>query len=259
MSEQPATPSPPEAPTSGNRRRILLTEGVFSMDGTVAPLKDLKAVADSHDALLVVDDAHGFGVLGHQGRGTLDSFDLKPEANVLMMGTLGKAIGSFGAFVAGDEDWIEQVIQFGRTYIYTTALPPHVIAASLAAMDVIHSEPNRISRLHDNVAFFRESFLKHAPDDSFRQRLTISTTPIQPVLVGDSHVAIEAGRVLSEAGFLVSAIRPPTVPEGTARLRITLSAKHQREQIQRLVSVLCGDEMVQLLSRSSNPSDGEAE
>jgi len=208
---------------------MIVTDSVFSMDGDVAPLPELDALAVCRGAMLVVDDAHGFGVLG-DGRGARRHFAMSDGA--VMMGTLGKACGVYGAFVAAGETVIEALIQFARPYIYTTALPPAVAAAALAAVDIVEREGWRRERLAELVARFRRR--AHAAGISLPE----SDTPIQPVVVGESAAALEASRRLDRAGFLVAAIRPPTVPRGGARLRVTLSAAHDERQVDALVDDL---------------------
>lgn len=208
---------------------MIVTDSVFSMDGHVAPLPELDALAARRGAMLVVDDAHGFGVLG-DGRGARRHFNLSDGA--VMMGTLGKACGVYGAFVAAGETVIEALIQFARPYIYTTALPPAVAAAALAAVDIVEREGWRRQRLADLVARFRRR--ARAAGIS----LVASETPIQPVVVGDSAAALEVSQQLDRVGFLVAAIRPPTVPRGSARLRVTLSAAHDERQVDALVDAL---------------------
>ncbi len=219
------------------RRTLVSTDGVFSMDGTVAPVKKLKTICDQHDSVLVVDDAHGFGVMGDCGKGTLEDAQLNAAGNVLMVGTLGKSAGSFGAFVAGDAIYIETLIQFARTYIYTTALPPSVVAATGAAIKIIASQPERQEKLNANIAQFRSAIM-----DSDLQ-LCDSSTPIQPILFGSAEATIQASEFLKRNGVWVSAIRPPTVPVGSARLRITLSSDHTSQQIAKLTGLLTSDEM----------------
>lgn len=207
---------------------VLVTDSVFSMDGDIAPLAALDALAVRRDAALLVDDAHGFGVVGG-GRGALHEFGLSRQA--VMMGTLGKAIGVYGAFLAGPAVVIEALVQFARPYIYTTALPPAVAAACLAALSLA-AEEDRRRRLQANIRRFRRA--AHAAGIA----LADSDTPIQPVILGDSRAALAASRRLREAGFLVAAIRPPTVPKGEARLRITLGAGHRETQVDALVAAL---------------------
>lgn len=211
---------------------LVATDGVFSMDGDLAPLTELSAVCAEHKAWLLVDDAHGLGVLGKEGRGTLDHFGLGPEEVPILMGTLGKAFGTFGAFVAGSEELIETLIQQARSYIYTTALPPAVAEATRAALRLVQQEQWRRERLQDLIARFRRGA------SELGLPLMASETPIQPILAGTSEQALAWSRMLEEQGILVTAIRPPTVPEGSARLRITLSAAHSDEHLDRLLGTL---------------------
>lgn len=208
---------------------MVFSDAVFSMDGDLAPLPELAAVCREHRAWLAVDDAHGLGVLGSAGRGSLDAAGLSSADVPLLMGTLSKAFGSYGAFVAGDEDLIEYLAQFARTAIYTTALPPMVVGASLAALEIVECEAWRREKLGELVTRFRAG--------AKREGLTLgfSTTPIQPVLMGDSAHAMGVSNKLREAGILAPAIRPPTVPDGSARLRISLSAAHSGDDVDRLV------------------------
>jgi 8-amino-7-oxononanoate synthase len=210
---------------------MLATDGVFSMNGSVADVQSLAKLCDHENRLLLVDDAHGFGVLGENGAGTLEQAGLKPTGQTLMIGTLSKAVGSFGAFVAGDSIWIDHLIQHARPYIYTTALPPGIVEATRASLQLIR-EPSRREKLHENVALFRKVAIENGVE------LLDSQTPIQSVVFGSPTDAVRASDRLEQQGFLVVAIRPPTVPEGTSRLRITLSAAHEADQIKRLVEVI---------------------
>lgn len=212
--------------------RIVATDGVFSMDGDLAPLDSLAASCTRHRAWLMVDDAHGIGVLGATGRGTLEHFRLAAASVPILMGTLGKAIGTFGAFVAGSVELIEYLVQKARTYIYTTALPPAVAAATRAALRLVDEECWRRERVLAHVARFR------AAAASAGLELGPSRTPIQPIILGSAARALAASDALWERGIWVTAIRPPTVPEGSARLRITLSACHEESEVERLVETL---------------------
>jgi 8-amino-7-oxononanoate synthase len=216
----------------GEGTRLAVTDGVFSMDGDVAPLEALAASCARHGAWLMVDDAHGLGVLGATGRGTLEHFGLPAQAAPILMGTLGKALGTFGAFVAGSGELIEYLIQKARTYIYTTALPPAVAAATRAALRLVDAERWRCERVTKHVARFRDAAA------SAGLELGASQTPIQPLILGSAARALHASDALWERGIWVTAIRTPTVPEGSARLRITLSASHSEEDIARLVEAL---------------------
>jgi len=214
------------------RRKLVAVDAVFSMDGDCAPLPELATAARDHGAWLMADDAHGFGVLGANGGGTGEHFGLGEDDLPIYMATLGKAIGSFGAFVAGSEELVETVIQFARSYIYTTALPPAVAAATRASLRVVAAESWRRRRLQDLVAYFR------AGAQQLGLPLLDSFTPIQPVVLGDERRTLAASEALAARGIWVSAIRPPTVPRGTARLRITLTAAHDRAQVDRLLDAL---------------------
>ncbi|HEC17480.1 MAG TPA: 8-amino-7-oxononanoate synthase [Sedimenticola sp.] len=211
---------------------LVVTDGVFSMDGDIAPLAGLAEAARRHDAWLMVDDAHGLGVLGEQGRGSLDHLGLGRDDVPVLMGTLGKAFGTFGAFVAGSEELIETLIQQARTYIYTTALPPAVAEATRAGLRIARGDEWRRQRLRELVGRFR------AGAEQLGLPLMDSVTPIQPLLAGTAERALAWSRRLEERGILISAIRPPTVPEGGARLRVTFSALHTDEQADRLLEAL---------------------
>ena len=211
---------------------FLITDGVFSMDGDLAPLPALAQAAQAHGAWLVVDDAHGIGVVGATGGGCCEHFGLDARDVPVLIGTFGKALGTFGAFVAGDDDIIELLIQRARTYIYTTALPPPVAAATRRALRIVREEPWRREILQARIAQFREGAAKRG------LAVTPSTTPIQPLILGSPAAALEASSRLAAAGHRVTAIRPPTVPEGTARLRITLSAAHTAQQVESLLAAL---------------------
>ena len=213
------------------RNKFVVTDAVFSMDGDIAPLPELLKLCEAHDAWLIVDDAHGFGVLGRQGRGSLSHFDLN-SPRIVYMGTLGKAAGVAGAFVAASAEVIDWLIQRARTYIYTTATPPLLAAAVLASVDVIEHDEARRTHLQSLISQLREG-LRGLP-----WTLLSSQTAIQPLIVGESKSALELSAQLREAGIWVPAIRPPTVPMGTARLRISLSAAHTEAQVQRLVAAL---------------------
>lgn len=214
------------------RRRLVVTDGVFSMDGALAPLPDLAAVADRFDAWLMVDDAHGLGVLGEEGRGSVAHFGLGMAQAPILVGTLGKALGTFGAFVAGEEALIETLIQQARTYIYTTAPPSAVAVATLASLRLVETESWRRDKLTRLIAQFRQGAAQ------LGLQLVDSPTPIQPLLVGDAGAAVKLSERLLAQGILVTAIRPPTVPEGSARLRITLTAAHSEAQVARLLESL---------------------
>ena len=214
------------------RRCLVVTDGVFSMDGDLANLPTLDRLCADHGALLVVDDAHGLGVVGATGRGTFERLGVSAGAHNLLMGTLGKAFGIAGAFVAGDEVIIETLIQRARTYIYTTAQPPALAHALLRSLALVEQEGWRRERLNSHIDLFRRG--AHA----LGIPLLPSETPIQPVVLGDPERALSVAAHLEQKGFIVPAIRPPTVPVGSARLRITLSALHEPWHIERLLDAL---------------------
>ena len=215
---------------SKSAHKIIATDAVFSMDGDLAPLPRLLELADRHDAWLVVDDAHGFGVLG-DGRGSLAHFSLQ-SARIIHMGTLGKAAGVAGAFVAAHPSVIETLIQTARPYIYTTAAPPLLAAALRVALAIIRDDAGRRARLARSITQFRDG-ARCLP-----WPLLPSPTAIQPLIVGDSRAAMDIAAALRERGFWVPAIRPPTVPQGTARLRVSLSAAHTEDDVAALITAL---------------------
>lgn len=211
---------------------MIVTDAVFSMDGDLAPLADLQALAAQYGLFLLADDAHGLGVLGSGGRGAFEHLGLVRGKHSLLMGTLGKAFGVFGAFVAGSEDVIETLVQTARTYIYTTALPPGLAEALRESLRIVQTEPERRVRLFARIAQFR------AGARELGLSLLPSETPIQPLVLGSAEAALAAATALRAQGLLVPAIRPPTVPEGTARLRITLSSAHTEQHVERLLAGL---------------------
>ena len=216
----------------GTGRVLVATDGLFSMDGDVAPLPAIAGECRCAAAALVVDDAHGIGVHGPEGRGTVAKFGLgEPEVPVLM-GTLGKAFGLSGAFVAGSDSLVETLIQQARTYIYTTAPPPAQAEAARMALRLVRSGDERRERLRTLIQRFRSGATELGLD------LMSSDTPIQPLMVGDSSSAVELSKSLQKHGILVTPIRPPTVPDGSARLRITFSANHTEEHVDRLLEAL---------------------
>lgn len=217
---------------SDARHKLIAVDGIFSMDGDAAPLKELAVVAEQNNAWLMVDDAHGLGCLGATGGGSTEEHGLSPQQVPILMGTLGKAFGTFGAFVAGSEALIESLIQFSRPYIYTTALPPAVAAATRASLQLIRSEGFRREQLHRLIEHFKKGA------DNIGLSLWPSSSAIQPIIIGDDATALRWSHALAERGFWVSAIRPPTVPVGTARLRVTLTAAHTVEQVDALLQAL---------------------
>ncbi len=211
---------------------LVVTDGVFSMDGDLADLPDLCAAAKARGAWVMVDDAHGFGPLGANGGGIVEQFGLGLDDVQVLVGTLGKAFGTAGAFVAGSEELIETLIQFARPYIYTTSQPPAVACATLKSLELLRSEGWRREHLARLIARFREGA------EAIGLTLMDSPTPIQPILIGDSERAMKLSVLLKGRGILVGAIRPPTVPAGSARLRVTLSAAHSEAQLERLLEAL---------------------
>jgi 8-amino-7-oxononanoate synthase len=213
-------------------KALVVSDGVFSMDGDLAPLPAMVDLAEQHHAGLLIDDAHGFGVLGKNGGGIVEHFALTQDQVPILIGTLGKAFGTFGAFVAGSEDLIEMLIQKARSYVFTTALPAAVAEATRASLRLLQAETWRREHLRNLISRFRQGARMHG------LQLMDSFTAIQPILVGDSGQAMAASLRLLEQGFWVSAIRPPTVPAGSARLRITFSANHTEQQVDALLDAL---------------------
>ena len=211
---------------------LVVTDGVFSMDGDLAELPDICAAARRHGAWVMVDDAHGFGCLGESGGGIVEHFGLGVDDVPVLIGTLGKAFGTAGAFVAGSEELVESLIQFARPYIYTTSQPPAVACATLRSLQLLREEGWRREQLASLIARFR------AGVSAIGLQLMDSPTPIQPIVVGSSARALALSAALRERGILVTAIRPPTVPRGTARLRVTLCATHTHADIDRLLEAL---------------------
>jgi 7-keto-8-aminopelargonate synthetase-like enzyme len=189
------------------------------MDGDIAPLPAIRALADQYDALIMVDDAHATGVLGERGGGTAEYFNLTGRIDI-QMGTLGKALGGFGAYIAGSRDLIDYLINRCRTFLYTTALPPSIAAMALAALEIVENEPRRRTRLWENTAYFKEGLAKLGFD------IGMSETPICPILIGDNALTMEADCRLMTQGVFAQGIRPPTVPPQGSRLRAALMATH---------------------------------
>nr|VFK63413.1 MAG: 8-amino-7-oxononanoate synthase [Candidatus Kentron sp. UNK]VFK71656.1 MAG: 8-amino-7-oxononanoate synthase [Candidatus Kentron sp. UNK] len=213
-------------------RKLIVTDGIFSMDGDLAPLPALVVASREHGAWLMVDDAHGIGVLGANGGGSLERFGLGPGEVPILMGTLGKALGTFGAFVAGDDAVVEYLMQKARPFIFTTALPPALAEATRASLRIAREENWRRAHLRELVTQFR------AGAHCLGLSLWMSESPIQPILIGDTHRATAISAALRKRGLFIQAIRPPTVPKGSARLRITFSALHEAEQVDRLLGAL---------------------
>ena len=214
------------------QNKLVFTESVFSMDGDIAPLPETASVCEQEKALLLADDAHGFGVLGVHGGGVLEHFGLTQEAVPIMMATFGKALGGFGAFVAGPEGIMSFLAQKARPLIYSTALPPAIAATNLEALKLVQTDPERREKLFALIARFKQGAKQLALP------LKESNTPIQPLMLGEPAVAMQASENLFEKGFLIGAIRPPTVPPNTSRLRITFSARHSEQQVDCLLEGL---------------------
>jgi 8-amino-7-oxononanoate synthase len=213
------------------RRKLVISDAVFSMDGDIAPVAALLELCERHDAWLLLDDAHGFGVLGKTGGGVLQHYGIASE-RIIYMATLGKAAGVSGAFVAAAPAVIEWLVQRARPYIYTTATPPLLAHALLKSLEIIAAGSDLRARLAASIASFRQGC------DGLPWRLMPSDTAIQPLIIGGSEAAVQVAEALAARGLLVPAIRPPTVPDGTARLRVSLSAEHQPEQIDQLLRAL---------------------
>ena len=228
--------------TGHTGRQLVVVDGVFSMDGDISPLPELQRLCQATSSLLMVDDAHGFGVLGQQGGGVAEHYSLSSAELPILVGTLGKAFGTFGAFVAGSETLIETLIQHARSYIYTTALPPSVAAATLASLRLLKSEHWRRQQLYDCIQQVRTGA------KALGLPLMDSTTPIQPLVLGKEALVLDVADKLREKELLVAAIRPPTVPEGTARLRISFSATHTKTDIECLLEAL--DQVIPLSLRA---------
>jgi 8-amino-7-oxononanoate synthase len=216
---------------SHGRRKLVMTDSVFSMDGDIAPIAALLGLCQKHDAWLMLDDAHGFGVLGGKGQGILSYFNIS-SPRIIYMATLGKAAGVFGAFVAAQPEIIETLVQRARSYIYTTASPPMLSHALLKSLELIESEEWRRTKLAQLIACLKGEL------QSLRWKLLPSSTPIQPLIIGQTDAAVKVSEALRERNILVPAIRPPTVPQGSARLRLSLSASHSAEDVAQLAAVL---------------------
>ena len=218
---------------SAAERKLIVTDGVFSMDGDIAPLNEIMRLCELHDAWLIVDDAHGFGVIGKDGRGVVEQFALRSE-RLILVGTLSKAAGIAGAFIAAHETIIEWLIQRARPYIYSTASPPALAHALLSSLQIIASQEgtDRRALLNERIAQWKSSVnLQH-------WHVLESFTSIQPVVIGDNAATMAAAYSLREHGFWVGSVRPPTVPVGTARLRVTLSSSHTQAQVAKLASLV---------------------
>jgi len=219
-----------QSEVSGNR--LVVTDGVFSMDGDIARLNEIMALANKYDADVLVDDAHGIGVLGQSGGGICETLFLQEDDKPILMATLGKAFGVFGAFVAGSEQLIEWLIQQSRTYVYTTSMPSALAAASLVSLKIIQTQPQRREKLQDLITLFQQGATR------LGLNLLPSQTAIQALIIGDEARALNVSESLRSNGLMVKAIRPPTVPYGSSRLRITLSAAHEKHHVDKLLNAL---------------------
>jgi len=226
--------------------KLIVTDGVFSMDGDLAPVTELVAIAQQYDALLLVDDAHGFGVLGKRGHGILEQDNIFSE-RLIYIGTLGKAAGVSGAFICAQDSFIEWLIQKGRPYIYSTATPPAIAYALCKSLDIIESEEGSERRQH--LYHLIEIWKKEMQFSGWQK--VASCTPIQPVILGSNANALQAASLLDEAGYWIPAIRPPTVPIGSSRLRITFSANHSEADLRQLMSTLSNIEQ-QISTKASS-------
>ena len=219
-------------PSSTNTRKLVMSDAVFSMDGDLAEVSQLSSLCQKNNAWLMLDDAHGFGVLGKNGAGIAEQYHLDQQQLPVYMATLGKAMGVFGAFVAGSDALIETLIQKARPYIYTTAMPPALAHALLTSVKISRDENWRREKLKQLIKQFRSGA------EQLGLALMNSSTPIQPIMIGDNNKTMKISQALQTKGLLVTAIRPPTVPGGTARLRVTLSAEHTEKDIEQLLSAL---------------------
>lgn len=215
---------------AGKRKVLIVTDGLFSMDGDVAPLQDLVELADTYDALLYVDDAHGTGVMGTTGRGTLEHCHVEPRIP-FHMGTLGKALGASGAYIVGSAAFVQYLINTCRSFMYTTAPPPASTAAAWAALDVIAAEPQRRTQLWENRRYLYSGLHR------LGFRLTATRSPIMPILIGDPALAVSMAEQLLRQGVFAPAIRPPTVPKATSRIRVTVTASHTHDQLEEALAM----------------------
>ncbi len=221
-----------QAGRNASVRQLIMTDGVFSMDGDCADLNQISQIASQSNSCCMVDDAHGFGVLGATGAGLLEQCGLGQQKVPILMATLGKAMGTSGAFVAGSETLIETLIQQARPYIYTTASPPAIAAATICSLNIVERDNWRREKLQSLIAYFQQRMA------NTEFELMPSATAIQPIVIGGNNRAISLSEKLLQSGIQVSAIRPPTVPVGSARLRITLSASHEKTDIDQLIKAL---------------------
>ncbi|MEG9437605.1 glycine C-acetyltransferase [Edaphobacter sp. HDX4] len=217
-------------------RKLIITDGVFSMDGDIGPVDKLCDLADRYGAMMMVDDAHASGVLGRNGRGSVDHFHCTDRVDV-QVGTLSKAIGALGGYVCGSRDLIEYLYHRARPFLFSTSHPPSVAATCIAAFDILQSEPERIERLWSNTRYFKEQLGKAGFDIGGRTT-PASETPITPIIIGDGRAAMDFSRALFDAGLMATGIAFPTVPEGKARIRTIMTSEHTREQIDQSLEIL---------------------
>ncbi len=216
---------------SRHRRKLIVTDGIFSMDGDIAPLKELVELKEKYNAVLMVDEAHATGIIGTQGRGIVEYLGLTERVDI-MMGTLGKALGSYGAFAATTKVMREYLINTARSLIFSTSLPPSVCGAAIKAIELLETKPELIEKLHSNVEYFKKRLIEFYPDIQY------DTIPIIPIIIGSSQETMRICEELLKKGIFIQGIRPPSVPEGTSRLRLTITAQHTEEQMDRALIVL---------------------
>jgi glycine C-acetyltransferase len=217
-------------------KKLIITDGVFSMDGDIGPVDKLAALAEKYGAIMMVDDAHASGVLGRNGRGSVDHFDVHGKVDV-QVGTLSKAIGALGGYVCGSRDLIEFLYHRARPFLFSTSHPPSVVMTCMAAFDILENEPERIERLWSNTRYFKQQ-LTHAGFDIGGRTTPASETPIIPVILGDGRKTMEFSRELFAQGLMATGIAFPTVPEGKARVRLIMTSEHTREQIDQALEIL---------------------
>ena len=219
-------------------QKLIISDGVFSMDGDIGPVDQLAALAERYGAIMMVDDAHASGVLGRNGRGSVDHFGVHGKVDV-QVGTLSKAIGALGGYVCGSRDLIDYLYHRARPFLFSTSHPPSVAATCIAAFDILENEPERIERLWDNTRYFKQE-LEHAGFDVGGRSTPASETPILPILIGDGRKTMEFSRALFEQGLMATGIAFPTVPEGKARVRTILTSEHTRGQLDQALEILTG-------------------
>jgi glycine C-acetyltransferase len=217
-------------------RKLIITDGVFSMDGDIGPVDQLAALAEKHGAIMMVDDAHASGVLGRNGRGSVDHFNVHGKVDV-QVGTLSKAIGALGGYVCGSRDLIDFLYHRARPFLFSTSHPPSVAATCMAAFDILEQEPERIARLWANTAWFKQQ-LEAAGFDIGGRSTPASETPIIPIILGDGRRTMDFSRELFAQGLMATGIAFPTVPEGKARVRLIMTSEHTREQLDRALDIL---------------------